>query len=577
VSDESTRPAAPALGRGGVIGICGPDGVGKTTLCEAVVNTVLEGQEVLHVRFPGLLPRRDPVKRREARLGAGGSPVSGDPAAFPERAYAPTYSLPKSVAKTLYLYLDFMLGWAVNVRPLLKRGGWVVFERGWWDHAVDARRYRLRSPGLVRALGRFIPAWDLVLILDAPPETIRARKPELPVEEIGRQARAWRQLLPARQRRAYLDASRPAADVLEQARIEIAAAVTPTRARRSSTATDRGWVLVTDGAKNRSALAAVRSLAAAGYRAAVAGPGASLAAASRHCAREVKVPATDDPGYAEALRGHVESGDYLTVLPASDRALVALDAPGAELLDKITLARRAEAAGLPTPPTRAFSSPDELVAHRDELEYPLIVKPTSERRVPLRVLFPRELDRESIPDGSLITQPFVDEPLRAVSGVAWRGRLVATVHQRYLRIWPPETGTVCAAVTVAPDRVLDEKLAALLDGYSGIFQAQFIGPYLLDVHPRVHGSMPIADAAGVNLVALYCDLLRGEEVGPVTAREGVHYRWLESDLSHIAFSWRTGSMGMRQALAALRPRSGTAHSTESLFDPKPILARLRAR
>jgi hypothetical protein len=110
-----------------------------------------------------------------------------------------------------------------------------------------------------------------------------------------------------------------------------------------------------------------------------------------------------------------------------------------------------------------------------------------------------------------------------------------------------------------------------------MFKAQLIGPYLLDVHPRVHGSMPIADAAGVNLVALYCDLLRGEDVGPVTAREGVLYRWLESDVAHIAFSWRTGSIGMREALGALRPRRGTAHSTESLSDPKPILARLRAR
>jgi hypothetical protein len=549
----SDKPTAPALGSRGVIGICGPDGVGKTTLCEAVVNNVLEGHEVLHVRFPGLLPRRDPVKRREARLGAGAVAVGGDPAAFPERAYAPRYSLPKSIAKTLYLYLDFMLGWAVNVRPLLRRGGWVVFERGWWDHAVDARRYRLRTPGLVRALGRFIPAWDLVLVLDAPPETIRARK---------------------------LDASRPAAEVVEQARIEIAAAVASETARPHSSAraaTDRGWVLVTDGAKNRSALAAVRSLGAAGYRAAVAGPGPSLAATSRHCARRVTVPAADDPGYSAALRGHVDAGGYLTVLPASDRALVALGAPGAELLDKVTLAQRGEAAGLPTPPTRVFSSREELLAARDELDYPLIVKPTAERRVPLRAQTSRELDSDTLPEGSLMTQPFVDEPLRAVSGVAWNGRLVAAVHQRYLRIWPPETGTVCAAVTVAPDPSLDEKLEALLKGYSGIFQAQLIGPYLLDVHPRVHGSMPIADAAGVNLVALYCDLLRGEEVGPVIAREGVLYRWLESDVAHIAFSWRTGSMGMRQALGALRPRRSTAHSTESLSDPKPILARLRAR
>jgi hypothetical protein len=36
-------------------------------------------------------------------------------------------------------------------------------------------------------------------------------------------------------------------------------------------------------------------------------------------------------------------------------------------------------------------------------------------------------------------------------------------------------------------------------------------------------------------------------------------------------------MGAREALSALRPRKRTAHSTESLSDPKPLLARIRAR
>jgi RecA/RadA recombinase len=583
-----------ALGSGGVIGVCGPDGVGKTTLCDALVSDVLAGREVLHVRFPGLLPRRDPVKRRELRLGAGVT-LPEDPEAFPERAYPPQYSAAKSLAKTLYLFVDFWLGWVVNVAPLTRRGGWVVFERGWWDHAVDARRYRLRSPRLVRGLGQLLPRWDLVLVLDAPADLIRARKPELPTEEIRRQSRSWREVFPARQRRAYLDASRPAAEVLERARAEItevarakppaarraAGEGTPGRARplrlgrHGSAAADR-WVLVTDGARNRSALAAVRSLAAGGYRPAVASAGASLAGASRHCARRVAVPPPSDEGYPDALRAELERG-YLTALPASDRAMLALGAPGSQLLDKEVLGRRAAEAGLQTPPSRLFSSPAELLEAAPKLDYPIVVKPTVERYVPRRFDSPAELNGGLAREGALLVQPFLDAPLTAVSGVIWRGRLVAAVHQRYLRIWPFEVGTVCAAETTAPDDELEGRLVRLLAGYDGIFQAQLIGPYLLDVHPRVHGSMPLCDAAGANLAAIFCDLLRGEEVGPVAYRRGARYRWLESDLAHLYRAWRTGRMGTGAALAALRPRRGTAHSTESLTDPAPLAARLRLR
>jgi hypothetical protein len=45
------------------------------------------------------------------------------------------------------------------------------------------------------------------VILEAPPELIRSRKTELPAQEIERQMRIWREAVPARQRRLYLDAS----------------------------------------------------------------------------------------------------------------------------------------------------------------------------------------------------------------------------------------------------------------------------------------------------------------------------------------------------------------------------------
>jgi len=114
----------------------------------------------------------------------------------------------------------------------------------------------------------------------------------------------------------------------------------------------------------------------------------------------------------------------------------------------------------------------------------------------------------------------------------------------------------------------------LLEGYEGYFHAQFAGPYLLDLNLRVHTSHPLAVAAGVNLVGIYCDLLRGEEVSPVRGRPAVFFRWLEGDVRHLVKAVRVGRMSAGQALRELAPRRGTVHSTESLSDPGPMFNRL---
>lgn len=123
-----------------------------------------------------------------------------------------------SMVKAGYLFVDYILGWAIRVRPWVRRGGWVLLERGWWDIAVDPLRYRLRPPArLARALGRFLPSPDLTLILEAPESVLTERKLELPPEELVRQARAWHRLLPRALPRMYLDASLSSQEVLRRA------------------------------------------------------------------------------------------------------------------------------------------------------------------------------------------------------------------------------------------------------------------------------------------------------------------------------------------------------------------------
>jgi len=345
----------------------------------------------------------------------------------------------------------------------------------------------------------------------------------------------------------------------------------------------RRWVLVADHGyeQNRTALAAVRALAAGGYRSAVtASTRWSLAAASRFCERTVPVP-EDEAEFASAVREELAALDYVVALPTSDTALLALGAPVRRLVDKRTLAVSAASAGIATPPTRSFGGAEDLRAARAELEYPLVVKPPLSRFRPIKVCRPQELDAAlervaSMSDGPIMVQPYITDPLRAVSGVLWDGRMVAIVHQRYRRTWPPDCGGATAAFTSEPDRALEEQLTSLLSGHEGIFMAQFAGPYLLDCNPGAYGSLPLAVAAGANLVAIYCDLVAGKPAPRelVRAHPGFRYRWLEGDLRHLGRRVREHSIPISSAVLEAFPHSGTAQSTETWRDPMPALRRL---
>lgn len=207
---------------GGVLSVVGPDGAGKTTLIDALVERPLSGHPVMTIRRVGVLWRRT---------------IPNVPVTEPHKD--PPYSVVLSAGKVAYLYVDYLLGWVLRVRPFVKRGGFVILQRGWWDQAVDPLRYRLRtSPRLLWMLGRLLPKPDLLLILEASPEVVFARKTELSMDELTRQQQVWRKELPRAQRRVYLDAGKPAPTVLAQAEYELARLLNGSNKETSGS----GWV-----------------------------------------------------------------------------------------------------------------------------------------------------------------------------------------------------------------------------------------------------------------------------------------------------------------------------------------------
>jgi predicted ATP-grasp superfamily ATP-dependent carboligase len=330
----------------------------------------------------------------------------------------------------------------------------------------------------------------------------------------------------------------------------------------------------------RTALAAVRALAAAGYEPTVTSTcKATLASSSRWCRRAVPVPRTDGSGWLDAVCQELRSGAYLGVLPTSDVALATLELPGVSLLDKREVHRRARAAGLAAPDQWVFGSPAQLREAAADLPFPVVAKPVVRRpgrtRNAVRLDSPAQLS--SIPDdaGELVVQPFLRGRMRAVAGVLHEGRLLAAVHQRYIRIWPRDCGVASAAETVAPDLELEARLPDLLQGHEGVFQVQLVGTQVIDVNPRVYGSLPLAVAAGANLPGIWCDAMDGRAPARlVRGRAGVPYRWLDADLRAVAGAVADRELSPIQGLRAVRPRRGTAHSIISVRDPRPALLRL---
>ena len=155
-----------------LIAVMGPDGAGKSTLIEHLVQAIgpaFDRHRLFHWR-PALLWRRK-IDRDTSR------PHSQLP-----------YGNVWSVAKLFAYTVDYWLGYWLVIRPFLARTGLVIFDRYFDDILIDPKRYRYDGPRWLGELLRpLIPQPDLTLVLDAPHEIFLSRKQEIEPAEVQRQ------------------------------------------------------------------------------------------------------------------------------------------------------------------------------------------------------------------------------------------------------------------------------------------------------------------------------------------------------------------------------------------------------
>ena len=385
-------------------------------------------------------------------------------------------------------------------------------------------------------------------------------------------------------------------------------------------------ILLTD-AHSYMTLSCLRSLTRSGLSVVVAGSSRwDIALQSRYATRGFLYasPRTSVTRFLESLAAAVEKFGVDGILPISDVSLLALRgiedignarvyAPEAEQLSLFLSKHRtqeiAAREGVEVPRGALIDAQDDPmeIADGSGLEFPFVLKAESTevrvgdrivRMPPTRyVTNPAELREEASnfieQGGRALVQSYVAGRGYGVSGVFSKGAPLALLAHRRIREKQPSGGPSALAETIPLVPRISDPAVRLMRKveWSGPAMVEFKGesdsePWLMEVNGRFWGSLPLADAAGIDFPRVYCDslgLLREESL-PRDYRVGVLGRYVWGDtlsLARTILKRRTPWPGrlpgrMRATFGYLRTwfSSRVVHLDLTRDDPRPFIVRL---
>jgi len=230
LSQITTRVRACVRPEGLMVVFLGTDGAGKSTVTARIEQDLAPAfSSTKRYHRPVASPLRW-MKRYRAQSDSGGHTsasvsVAGMDAQSlqPHPPGKPPHKLPASLLKLGLWWADFTIfGYLLSVYPRLVRSNLVLLDRYYDDLLVHPEGYRYGgSLRLARFVGRFVPHPHLVILLDAPPEVIHARKPELTFEETTHQREMYLRVMEGYSNGHVVDASRPLDEVVDEVELTI--------------------------------------------------------------------------------------------------------------------------------------------------------------------------------------------------------------------------------------------------------------------------------------------------------------------------------------------------------------------
>ncbi len=201
-----------------VLAVLGPDGVGKTTFIDALIEQLnlyyvsdLEDRkvDVYHFR-PTILPNL-------GEIGEKAKVMEQDKDFTNPHRQKPANPV-SSFFRIAYYSLDYIVGWQKIVRKNVKYDQITLFDRYSYDFIIDPRRTRLRLPKWIRKFfARITPQPGIVFILEADADVIFSRKKELPKEEIERQLKEYKLLAQSNKRFVMINTEKQPYEMADEA------------------------------------------------------------------------------------------------------------------------------------------------------------------------------------------------------------------------------------------------------------------------------------------------------------------------------------------------------------------------
>lgn len=155
----------------------GPDGSGKSTIIEALKEQLLPFRKTAYYHLK-------PINSKSTNSSPITNPHENE-----------IYSKTKSFLKLIYFVYQYNLGWLKNIVTQKIRSTLIIFDRYYDDLKIDHKRFRYGGPkNWINTFEYFIPKPSLYFVLSASPETIYARKQEVPFNVLEEQIHLYDQL-----------------------------------------------------------------------------------------------------------------------------------------------------------------------------------------------------------------------------------------------------------------------------------------------------------------------------------------------------------------------------------------------